>query len=549
MIDPERLCKKCMTTLAAADAACPNCGTFNCDVSNLPHQLGCGVILAGKYWLGSVLGQGGFGITYIGFDLNLGIKVAIKEYYPNNIVSRNQFELAVLPVHEAFLPAFARGRERFLEEARAIARFSSEHGVVNVREFFLENNTAYIVMDYVDGKTLKAVANEAGGKLPSRRVLSMLRPLIRTLARIHAAGLVHRDISPDNIILQPDGTAVLIDFGAARQISATGSKSLTINVKHGYAPEEQYRRRGKQGPWTDVYALCATIYRLTTGKKPPQALDRLVADDPLISPNERGADFTSAQQWAILKGLSVRAEDRPQDMRALFELLYNGENDVGGWLQRILKGTRSYVYIGLGAIAAAVLLLVGLGMRARSGAALSDALAPSPAGAATPADTPEPKTEPSPYLFSGDMIETTAPAPAYTPEPVYTPDPAAAYDLARPGYVTSNQLLMRRTPEVDEDNVFGALRKGNVVDLLAKQGAFYYVRSPDLEMVGYVLSQYIRTDYDAQVPRVKSTAAPAYTNTPEPTPTPGILGGRPDDDYSYYQPTKPPFSLLTPAPD
>ena len=304
-----------MRVLPAIGAACPRCGSRNADIANLPHQLPCGAILLGKYWIGGVLGQGGFGITYIGYDLSLGVRVAIKEYYPNNIVTRGAGDPAVQPVHDTFTPAFSRGRERFLEEARALAQFSNERGVVNVREFFLENNTAYIVMDFVDGKTLKAVAAESGGKLPAREVLAMLRPVTRTLSRIHDAGLVHRDISPDNIILQPDGTAVLIDFGAARQISSTGSKSLTINVKHGYAPYEQYSTHGEQGPWTDIYALSATLYRLTTGVTPPQAIDRMMNTVPLAPPSSLCAGFPPALEAAVLRGLSPQGGARQQSMR------------------------------------------------------------------------------------------------------------------------------------------------------------------------------------------------------------------------------------------
>ncbi len=145
-------------------------------------------------------------------------------------------------------------------------------------------------------------------------MLGFIKPLCASLARVHEAGLLHRDISPDNIIIKKNGMPVLLDFGAARQISMTGEHSNTINVKHGFAPEEQYRTHGEQGPWTDVYALAATIYRLTTGVNPPQALDRLTSDTPITQPNRLGADLTPAQEAAVLHGLAVRASDRISSM-------------------------------------------------------------------------------------------------------------------------------------------------------------------------------------------------------------------------------------------
>ena len=218
---------------------------------------------------------------------------------------------------------FESGRAKFIEEARTLARFKSDPGVVCVHDFFYENGTAYIVMDYADGKTLKQLAAENGGKLPTGETLAYLYPVMDSLQRIHEAGLLHRDIAPDNIIIRSyDRRAVLLDFGAARQISAMGEHSNTINVKRGFAPEEQYRTHGQQGPWTDIYALCATIYVLTTGATPPNAVDRLSGDvaEPTL-PNALGAAFTAAQQAALMKGLSVRGRDRQQSMAELKQSL------------------------------------------------------------------------------------------------------------------------------------------------------------------------------------------------------------------------------------
>ncbi len=556
MLDPQTLCQKCMTQLPGAGAPCPNCGTRRGDVVNLPHQLASGAILGGKYWVGAVLGQGGFGITYTGYDLNLGVKVAIKEYYPSGIVSRNQPDEQVLPVHDAYRSAYARGRERFLAEARSLARFSTERGVVNVREFFLANSTAYIVMEFVEGETLKAAANESGGKLSARRVLSLMRPLIDTLWRIHEAGLLHRDISPDNILLRPDGTAVLIDFGAARQISINGTHSLTINVKHGYAPEEQYRRRGKQGPWTDVYALCATIYRLTTGKKPPQALDRLVGNDSLVPPNERGADFTAAQQRALLKGLSIHAEDRPQGMRELYELLYGGHPGFGAVVSRVLDalvkpdtsgriGQKQRRNAAIAICAAAFVALVSLALMLRA-VTLRRELAVVSA-APSPVVAIEPAAEITPNLIIGNVSQPSAPAGTPAAAPTPTPDPVPTPQF--PGYVTSNQLALRKRPTAEAGDIFDTLHNGDAVDLINKQNNYYFVWVPALDEYGYVLCKYIETTHDADIPHINTPApaTPVLTVTPEPTPTPGILQNHPGDEFSEYRPTLPPYAPVTPA--
>ena len=282
-----------MSQLTKENGFCPNCGFNNRAPTNEPHQLECRSILGGAYLIGCVLGQGGFGITYTAWDLNLDIKVAIKEYYPLGSVSRDSHtHVSVLTHGGDQREQYQKGLERFVNEAKTLAQLSRDRGIVGVRGFLRENGTAYIVMDFVEGETLKSLAASRGGKLPAREVLGLFRPLCDSLARVHAEGLLHRDISPDNIILQPDGTLTLSDFGAARQIYPYGELSNTINVKHGFAPEEQYRTHGEQGPWTDVYALCATMYRLMTGQTPPQALDRFGGGAQIPSPRELGADLS-----------------------------------------------------------------------------------------------------------------------------------------------------------------------------------------------------------------------------------------------------------------
>ena len=326
MIELDKLCMHCMGYRNHSSGICPHCGADPAANVNAPNQLECGSILAGAYLVGCVLGQGGFGITYIGLDLNLNQKVAIKEYYPEGFVTREgQARTLVVPLPGERKALFESGKQKFINEAQILAKFSDDPSIVDVRGFFQENGTAYIVMRFVEGVTLKQYVQQHGGKLPAAEVLAMMEPLFATLSKVHAAGLLHRDISPDNIMRKTNGTLVLIDFGAARQMSIDGEHSMTINIKHGYAPEEQYRTHGEQGPWTDVYALCATIYRLTTGVVPQQALERAMSDAPLLPPNILGADFTTAQQQAILHGLAVRADRRTQSIAQLhIELMEDG---------------------------------------------------------------------------------------------------------------------------------------------------------------------------------------------------------------------------------
>jgi serine/threonine protein kinase len=313
-----------MAFLKREDDVCPDCGFDNAFAHNADFQLECASILGGAYLVGCALGQGGFGITYIGWDLNLEQKIAIKEFFPEGCVMRDaRTHSAVLPYPGEREIAFKKGRERFVNEARALAKFARDDGIVGVRGFVNENGTSYIIMDFIEGETLKAYVKKHEGKLSVEETLTLFQPLFQSLENIHKKGLIHRDISPDNIMLQNDGQLVLLDFGAARQISTYGEHSNTVNVKHGFAPEEQYRTHGEQGAWTDIYSLCATIYYLTTGAIPQQALERMANQAQLVPPNQLGASFTRKQEKALMKGLSVRGDQRQQNISEFKAELYD----------------------------------------------------------------------------------------------------------------------------------------------------------------------------------------------------------------------------------
>lgn len=315
------LCMRCMNELPADGTVCPVCGFDASGQEPASHHLPFGSVLAGRYMTGAVLGEGGFGVTYIGYELNLGIRIAIKEFYPYGFVGRDHTQSLSVYSRTNAEDFFAKGKEKFLQEARGIAQFMKLPGIVAVRDFFLENNTAYIVMDYIEGPSLKEYARSLGGKIGASELLEMMRPIVQSLIEVHARGVIHRDISPDNILVDTEGKAWLIDFGAMRDASPDGERTLSVTLKKGYSPEEQYRTHGEQGPWTDVYSMCATLYAMMTGIKPDEPFDRL-EEETLKPPRQAGAQVTSQVEETLLKGLAIKRTDRLQSMEELYDGLY-----------------------------------------------------------------------------------------------------------------------------------------------------------------------------------------------------------------------------------
>ena len=295
------------------------------------HCLRKGTRLIGRYTIEGVLGQGGFGITYLGIDELHEKKVAIKEFFPQGIVTRNiEYQDTVTVTFVGEKDNYEKGKERFLKEARTMAKFSKDKGIVKALDFFEINNTAYIVMEYLEGVTLKQYLRE-NKRIDAEDLVELLVPLIESLDEIHSQGLIHRDISPDNIMVLPDGRIKLMDFVAARDYTEFGEKSLSIVLKPGYAPPEQYQTHGVQGPWTDIYALCATMYKCITGENPPDAIER-VMDDHLKKISAFGIPVLPQIEEAIIKGMSVAANDRYQNVGDFCEDLYGGyeERSVSG---------------------------------------------------------------------------------------------------------------------------------------------------------------------------------------------------------------------------
>ena len=310
-------CPGCMAKAAPINGRCPVCG---CDVNveNAPHQLPVNTILNGRYLVGSVLSADSFGITYIGYDLKLDVRVAIKEYYPSGDADRSM-SLRVYPTPTEGGDPFETGKERFLKEAWALSEFAGDSGIVALRDYFEENGTAYIVMEYLEGEDLHHYAARHG-RFTFDEAFDLLEPAMLTLDKVHKKGLIHRDICPSNIMRLNDGRIKVLDFGAARPQSVNGELSLSILIKLGYSPIEQYSEHGAQGPWTDVYAMSATIYKLITGKTPPPAADR-TCGRVLELPSALGAKITPAQEKALMRGLALHPADRTQTMAELAESL------------------------------------------------------------------------------------------------------------------------------------------------------------------------------------------------------------------------------------
>ncbi|PWC50328.1 serine/threonine-protein kinase [Azospirillum sp. TSA6c] len=314
------LCPSCYATQGNA-GACAACG-FPEKSDNRPGvHLVPGTLLHGRYRAGRVLGQGGFGATYLGWDDRLQVRVAIKEYYPANLIARIPNAAAVSPFSDEHAETFAAGLEKFLEEARTLARLRDVREIVGVQDFFEENGTAYLVMELLEGRTMKKYLVDSGGRIDVKRTLAVVMPIAKALQAIHDQGLIHRDISPDNIFLTNGGDRKLLDFGAARQTARPGA-GMTVILKPGYAPPEQYSNEGRQGPWSDVYALCATIYLALTGRTPPDATARFM-NDKVPKPSELGVVLVPGFEKVLLSGLSMRWQDRPQSMKDLLRAMTN----------------------------------------------------------------------------------------------------------------------------------------------------------------------------------------------------------------------------------
>ncbi len=324
MTEFQKRCMGCMEPLSW-DGRCEHCHfipeKYKVDVHQLPLEY---KLHNGAYTVGRVLGEGGFGITYLGFDNVLLDTVAIKEYYPVGLVERDMTASGSAKLHiHSGKPAeeFEQGCRSFLQEARLLARFDNCESVVRVRSFFEENNTVYIVMEYVKGTSVRDYVRKYG-PLRGQQVCSMLQPVLRSLQTMHEKKLIHRDISADNLIIREDGRVTLIDFGAMRWMSSVDDETRTMMYKPGFSAIEQYSRTGKQGPWTDVYGICATMYFMLTGEVPLNCTERISRDELPSLVEMKQLDITGEQSRAVMKGLAVESKERFQTVAEFYEVLY-----------------------------------------------------------------------------------------------------------------------------------------------------------------------------------------------------------------------------------
>ena len=311
-------CMGCMELYGDEFEICPQCGYVEGTAPEEAIHMEPGVILNNRYVIGKVLGYGGFGVTYIGWDGKLEQKVAIKEYLPSEFSTRMPGQSMVTVFNGDRSEQFIDGMNKFIDEARRLAKFQNEPGIVRVFDSFNENGTAYIIMEYLEGETLTERLKR-DKTIPEDEAVNMLLPVMQSLKVVHQEGILHRDIAPDNIFLTKNGEVKLIDFGASRYATTSHSRSLSVIIKPGYSPEEQYRSRGDQGPHSDVYALAATLYKMITGKTPPDAMERRAKIESkkkelLEAPSKLVKNVSVNRENAILNAMNVRIEDRTPDV-------------------------------------------------------------------------------------------------------------------------------------------------------------------------------------------------------------------------------------------
>ena len=306
----KHLCYNCFQERPEGGGPCPHCGFDLAEnEKKFPVALWAGTLLNNRYIVGRVLGQGGFGITYLAWDTKLEARVAVKEFMPNEIATRIGTTVSV--AMESRTEDFTYGAQRFQEEARTLAKFMGQPNIAGVTDYFDENDTSYFVMDYIEGISFKTYIANHGGKVSVEDACNVMIPVLQALTAVHAEGFIHRDVTPDNIYITKDGMVKLLDFGSARYSIGDKSKSLDVILKVGYAPKEQYIRRSRQGPYTDVYSCAACFYAAITGYLPPESLERLDKDE-LVPISQLGIDIPEYLDKAILKGLAVQPEDRFQ---------------------------------------------------------------------------------------------------------------------------------------------------------------------------------------------------------------------------------------------
>ena len=316
-------CYGCFENVRDDLEVCPYCGYIEGTPPEEAIHMEPGTILAERYIIGKVLGYGGFGVTYLAWDAKLEQKVAVKEYLPSEFSTRIPGQSRISIFNGTKNEQFTSGLNKFIDEAKRLSRFQNEEGIVRVFDCIAENDTAYIIMEYLEGETL-AERLKRDKRIPEKEAIEIMMPVMKSLEVVHKEGIIHRDIAPDNVFITTDGRVKLIDFGAARFATTSHSRSLTVVIKPGFSAEEQYRSRSDQGPYTDVYAIAATLYKMITGETPPDALERRAKlenskRDILHEPHKIYKNISAVTENAILNALNIRIEDRTPTIEQFIE--------------------------------------------------------------------------------------------------------------------------------------------------------------------------------------------------------------------------------------
>ncbi len=314
-----KLCMGCMEQIGDDVATCPYCGFNEGSLRQESYYLDPGTVVGGRYIVGRVLSYGGHTVSYLGMDAAENRKVVVKEYLPSDFSTRSEGDKDVTIYSGDGQVQFGQGLENFLNEANRIEHLQNPEGIAKVYDCLVENETGYVVSEYVRGRTLQQILRE-GKKYSPQEASDFICKILRGLSDIHDMDIVHCDISPDTIIVTDTGEIKLMDFGATRYVTTANSKSLSIILKRGYAPEEQYRSKGKRGPWTDVYALGAVMYQMITGILPRESVERALEDD-LKEPSKMGIEIPKDMENALMNALNVYQAERTPSARVFLEEL------------------------------------------------------------------------------------------------------------------------------------------------------------------------------------------------------------------------------------
>ncbi|MBO5373357.1 MAG: protein kinase [Lachnospiraceae bacterium] len=314
-----KLCMGCMNQVEDHITSCPYCGFNEATYTQESYYLNPGTIMGGKYIIGKVLNYGGHTISYMGFDAEKNEKVVIKEYLPSDFSTRSEGEKEITIYSGDAMTQFENGLTNFLNEANRIQQLGNPEGIAKVYDCIAENDTGYVVSEYLKGQTLKEIL-DAGKKYSVEEAKQFIETILRGLSKVHPMDIIHCDIAPETIMVTDTGEIKLLDFGATRYVTTANSKSLAIILKQGYAPEEQYRSRGQRGPWTDVYAVAAVMYRMITGVVPQESVERALLDE-LKEPSKMGVSIPVNIENALMNAINVYKDERtPSAEKFLQEL-------------------------------------------------------------------------------------------------------------------------------------------------------------------------------------------------------------------------------------